>query len=98
MMLEKVNLIVNYKAQNVRKIPDLSITILGKEYSIPNNRSLTITIDKGEYDIVFKIPFLIKAAKVNHHVSLDSDMQIDVGWSKMWGKITIKDVITHVTL
>ena len=97
-MLEKVNLIISFEVKNVRKFQDLIVTILGNEYAIPNHRSLTITIDRGEYDLLFKIPFLIKAARLEHHLTLNGDMHLEFGWSKMWGKITIKEVITHVTL
>ena len=98
MMPDKVNLVIYYNVQNVHKIPDLKITVLSREYTIPNNRSMTITIDKGEYDILFKIPFFLKAAKLDYHITLEGDVQLDIGWNRFWGKITVKEIATHVRL
>ena len=97
-MFEKVNLVISFEVKNVRKFQDLIVTILGNEYVIPNHRSLTITIDRGNYDLLFKIPFLIKTARLEHHLALKGDMHLEIGWSKMWGRITVKEIVTHVIL
>lgn len=93
-MSEKVDLIINYNPGWYLYIPDMTVTIKENTYSIAKHKSLTITIDKGEYDILFKSGF----RKKKYHAVLNDNKQLEIGWSRLWGTIRIKEIITHVTL
>ena len=97
-MYDKVNLVISYSVPNNRKMPDLHVTVLGKEYVISNGKSLSVTIDRGEYNLFFKIPFMIKTAMTDYKIDLDCDRLLEIGWNSIWGRIRIKETVTHVTL
>lgn len=97
MISDKVTLVIRFEV-NTLKIPDLHFSILGNDYSIPNKRTVTVSIDKGEYDIGLTIPFMLKKARTDYHINLDTDKELNVGWSKMWGKITAKEITTRISL
>ena len=97
MISDKVSLIIRFEA-NVLKIPDLHFSILGNDYSIPNKRTVTVTIDRGEYDIQLTIPFMIKKVRMGYRINLNTDKDLDIGWNRLWGKITVKEITTHISL
>ena len=97
MISDKVTLIIRFEVNTLR-IPDLHFSILGNDYSIPNKRTVTVTIDRGEYDIQLTIPFVVKKVRMNYHINLNTDKELDVGWNKFWGRLTVKEITTHISL
>ncbi len=72
----------------------MKVTIKDKTLRIANHRSLSISIDKGEYDILFRSS--IRRSKM--HIIMDCDRDLTIGWSRFWGTIRVKETATHAEL
>lgn len=91
----KVNLTIIYNSginSPFKRIPDMHVTLLGKEYEISDQGRLTITLDKGEYELLFTC----MRRKKNCHMHINGEKMISVGFNKLWGTIEIKTVSEHV--
>ena len=95
---EKVNLVITLSSNQKRAVA-LSVEIHEKEIPLPPNRPVTITLDKGEYDILFKVPvIMIKKVCKKYHIVMDGDKILDVKWSAFWGTVSVKEYVSHITL
>ncbi len=94
---DKVNLTIIYNSginSPFKRIPDMHVTLLGKEYEISDQGRLTTTLDKGEYDLLFTCMRRKKSCRI----SINGEKIMSVGFNRFWGTIEIKTVSEHVTI
>jgi len=90
-MSDKADLIIGYEARYYMTFPDMHVFIKGKEFTVEIHKAITITMDKGEYDVLFKSSIRRK----KYHLVLDGSKHLQLGWSRFWGTITVKEVTSH---
>lgn len=90
-MADRVNLTIGYEARGYITYPDMHIIIKDREFVVTIHKTITITMDKGEYDILFKS----SVRKKKYHLVLNSNKQLQLGWNRFWGTITVKDITSH---
>ena len=90
-MSDKVNLIIGYEARNYITYPDMHVYIKGREFTVEIHKTITITMDKGEYDILIKSSIRSK----KYHLVMDGNKQLQLGWNRLWGTITVKEIVSH---
>ncbi len=93
----KVNLTIIYNSginSPFKRISDMHVTLLGKEYQISDQGRLTITLDKGEYELLFTYMRRKKSCRIQIH----GEKMVLVGLNRFWGTIEIKTVSEHVII
>ena len=87
-------MIIGYEAVHYLTYPDMHVFIKGKEIVVENHKTVTVTMDKGEYDILIKSSIRSK----KYHLVLDGPKHLQLGWNRFWGTITVKEIVTHFDL
>lgn len=66
-------------------VPDLHVTVLGKEYHLRNDQRIELELEEGEYDMRFQSTVHTK----DRRVSLHGDTKLSVGLNRLTGAIEI---------
>ena len=82
----KATLTFAYDASHYAVVPDMNIIVKDKKFTIKNHKKLDLVVDKGEYD--FKFRSSIRRKKL--HLNVDKDIQLQIGWNRLTGKIVVE--------
>ena len=90
----KVNLNITYTSRFFLYKPDMIVDILGREFNVTCDRPLTITMDKGEYNLHIRSSFRRK----HYRVRMSEDKNLELGWNRLTSAITVTEYVDHVTI
>lgn len=82
----KATVTMAYDADHYLVIPDMHVTVKGREFSIKNHSQLKLVLDKGEHDFLFKSSI----RKNKFHLDLEKDTFLQIGWNRVTGKLVVE--------
>ena len=88
----KFKVTIGYEANGYILVPDMNVTIKDKNFVIQNHSQRVFMMDKGTYDIRFKS----RMRKKDIHLLVDKNMELVIGWNRMWGNIEVQQFTDDV--